>query len=101
MMHSDDTQERSQGFRSVHKSQRPSTTAASPDADDIIFIVCHFGDNDSQQPIIFWEDIQQAFENALYVRVGTQKVSFLRGQDHKHQRSLWYNKEASGPEAVN
>ncbi|KAG0274207.1 hypothetical protein BGZ95_010009 [Linnemannia exigua] len=79
----DDSQERLQGFRSAHKSQRPSTATTALELVGAIFIACQVGDYDSQLHFIFWEDIRQAFENALNVRVGTKMVLFLRGQDYR------------------
>ncbi|KAF9536582.1 hypothetical protein EC957_010368, partial [Mortierella hygrophila] len=72
-------QEPVQGFRSVHKSQPPaSTTAINPSK--VLYIDRH-DDSESQRSFVFWEDIQQGFEGALYVRHKAKMVSFLRGKD--------------------
>ncbi|KAF9147283.1 hypothetical protein BG015_011100 [Linnemannia schmuckeri] len=76
------TQEHVQGFRSVHKSEPPSTTSAPLDSANIIHIVCHT-DPDTNKDFILWEDIQQAFDDALFVRDKTKMISYVKGKDYK------------------
>ncbi|KAH7036132.1 hypothetical protein BKA57DRAFT_496917 [Linnemannia elongata] len=68
-----------QGFRAIHKTQRPSTFTHI-DPDDIIFIDCHTHP-DTNRDFILWEDIQQAFEEALFVRHKAKMLPFVKGTD--------------------
>ncbi|KAF8933945.1 hypothetical protein BGZ47_010580 [Haplosporangium gracile] len=76
------TQEPVQGFRSVHKSEPPSATSAPLDSPNITHIVCHT-DPDTNKDFILWEDIQQAFGEALFVRDKTKMLPFVKGKDLK------------------
>lgn len=76
------TQERVQGFRSVYKSEQHSTTSAPLDSTNITHIDC-CTDPDTNKDFIFWEDIQQAFDQALFVRNKTKMLPFVRGKDYR------------------
>ncbi|KAF9901214.1 hypothetical protein EC991_006413 [Linnemannia zychae] len=81
MLQPDTPDDNTQGFRSVHKSQKPSTIAVV-DPDDIIYIDCHTDPEDPRKVFILWEDIQQAFEGALFVRDSKAKMlPFIKGKD--------------------
>ncbi|KAG0372069.1 hypothetical protein BGX24_000785 [Mortierella sp. AD032] len=82
MIQADITQEHAQAFRSVHKSQKPSTTSAPLDSDDITLIDCH-ADPETHRAFILWEDIQQAFDEALLVRHKTKMLPFIKGPDYR------------------
>ncbi|KAK3820643.1 MAG: hypothetical protein J3R72DRAFT_479876 [Linnemannia gamsii] len=69
-----------QAFRPVHKNQKPSTTSASLDSDDVTFIDCHT-DPENHKDFILWVDIQQAFDEALLVTHKTKMLAFLKGPD--------------------
>ncbi|KAF9147285.1 hypothetical protein BG015_011102 [Linnemannia schmuckeri] len=76
----DATREHVQGFHSVHKSQQPSTTSIPLDSPDVIHIDC-YTDPNTNKDVILWEDIQQAFDDALCVRHKTKVLSFVKGED--------------------
>ncbi|KAG0274208.1 hypothetical protein BGZ95_010010, partial [Linnemannia exigua] len=82
MIQADITQEHVQAFRSVHKCQKPSTTSAPLDSDDITLIDCHT-DPETHKDFILWEDIQQAFDEALLVRHKTKMLPFVKGPDYR------------------
>ncbi|KAF9900244.1 hypothetical protein EC991_007697 [Linnemannia zychae] len=83
MQQPDTTSDNVQAFRSVHKSQKLSTIAVV-DPDDIIYIDCHTDPDNSQKCFILWEDIQQAFESALFVRDSKAKMlPFVKGMDYR------------------
>ncbi|KAF9131317.1 hypothetical protein BGX30_013140 [Mortierella sp. GBA39] len=81
MTQKDTTQEHVQGFRSVQKSEH-STTSVPLDSPNITHIDC-YTDPDTNKDFILWEDIQQAFDEALFVRNKTKMVPFVRGKDHR------------------
>ncbi|KAF9931309.1 hypothetical protein FBU30_010448 [Linnemannia zychae] len=68
-----------QAFRSVNKNIRPSDTVPVR-PDDIIYVDCHT-DPVSQKSVVLWEDILQAFNDALQIRHKTRVVPFLRDAD--------------------
>ncbi|KAG0373376.1 hypothetical protein BGX24_011774 [Mortierella sp. AD032] len=82
MLQADSTPEHVQAFRAVRKSQKPSTTSAPLDSDDVTLIDCHT-DPDTNKDFILWEDIQQVFDEALYIRNKTKLVAFLKGSDYQ------------------
>ncbi|KAK3820640.1 MAG: hypothetical protein J3R72DRAFT_529172 [Linnemannia gamsii] len=82
MIQADITQEHAQAFRSVHKSQKPSTTSAPLDSDGITLIDCHT-DPETHRAFILWEDIQQAFDEALLVRHKSKMLPFIKGPDYR------------------
>ncbi|KAK3817115.1 MAG: hypothetical protein JOS17DRAFT_820495 [Linnemannia elongata] len=80
MLQVDITQEHVQGFRSVHKSQPPSTISVPLNSPEVIHIDC-YTDPDTNKDYILWEDIQQAFNEAMSVRNRTKMVPFAKGKD--------------------
>ncbi|KAF9900242.1 hypothetical protein EC991_007695 [Linnemannia zychae] len=77
----DSSSENLQGFRAVHKSIPLSPTAAQ-DAQNITHIDCHTSP-DNEQDFVLWEDIQQAFEEALFVRHRSKMLTFMKGSDYR------------------
>ncbi|KAG9062202.1 hypothetical protein KI688_006534 [Linnemannia hyalina] len=69
-----------QGFRSVHESQPPSTTTVPLNSPKVVHIDC-YTDPDTNRDFILWEDIQQAFSEALSVRNRTKVLPFAKGKD--------------------
>ncbi|KAK3817129.1 MAG: hypothetical protein JOS17DRAFT_396037 [Linnemannia elongata] len=82
MQQADITQEHVLGFRSVHKRQSPSTTSVPLVSPEVVHIDC-YTDPDTNNDFVFWEDIQQAFNEALSVRNRTKMLLFLREVDYK------------------
>ncbi|KAG9062203.1 hypothetical protein KI688_006535 [Linnemannia hyalina] len=82
MTQKDTTQEHVQGFRSVQKSEPHSTTSVPFDSPNITHIDC-YTDPDTNKDFILWEDIQQAFDEAIFVRNKTRMLPFVRGKDHR------------------
>ncbi|KAG0065731.1 hypothetical protein BGZ89_007988 [Linnemannia elongata] len=76
------TQEHLQGFRSVHKSELPSSTSVPFDSPKITHIGC-YTDPDISMDFILWEDIQRVFDKALFVRNKTKIMSFVIGKDYR------------------
>ncbi|OAQ23601.1 HCP-like protein [Linnemannia elongata AG-77] len=60
----DTLQEHVQGFRSIHKSQPPSATSVPLNSPEVVHIG-YYTDPDTNKDFIFWEDIQQAFDEAF------------------------------------
>ncbi|KAF9101130.1 hypothetical protein BGX30_009481, partial [Mortierella sp. GBA39] len=68
-----------QALRSVDKSlPLNSITPASPDE---IFHVEIQIDPKTQKEVVLWEDIIQAFEDAVQVRHKSKVIPFLKGSD--------------------
>ncbi|KAF9079366.1 hypothetical protein BGX23_004250, partial [Mortierella sp. AD031] len=86
--------ERVQAVRSVCKSQVGISTVPSPG--DVIHIDCHI-DPATQKEIVLWDDIRQAFEDALHARHKSRVVPFLKGAD---LRPLEPRRIAAVPHAV-
>ncbi|KAF9541647.1 hypothetical protein EC957_002888 [Mortierella hygrophila] len=82
MTQKDTAQEHVQGFRSVQKSEPHSTTSVPLDSPNITHIDC-YTDPDTNKDFILWEDIQQAFDEALFVRNKTRMLPFVRGKDYR------------------
>ncbi|KAF9271596.1 hypothetical protein BGZ88_005885, partial [Linnemannia elongata] len=80
MLQADITQEHVQGFRSVHKSQPPSTISVPLNSPEVVHIDC-YTDPDTNKDFVLWEDIQQAFNEALYVRSRAKMLPFAKGKD--------------------
>ncbi|KAF9147289.1 hypothetical protein BG015_011106 [Linnemannia schmuckeri] len=74
-------EEHVQAFRSVHKSWKPSTITYV-DPDDIIHIEC-YTDPETHIDFILWDEIKQAFEEALFVRNKTKMLPYLKGSDYR------------------
>ncbi|KAF9309972.1 hypothetical protein BGZ91_007229, partial [Linnemannia elongata] len=81
MAQGDDPQEQVQAMRSVNKGVSPNSIP--PATLDEIYHVETLKDPDTQKEFIFWDDIVQAFDNAVQVRHKTRVVPFLRGTDHR------------------
>ena len=79
MLQADTPNYNTQGFHAIHKTQCPCT-ATHIDPDDINFIDCHTHP-DTSEDFVLWEDIQQAFEEALFVRQKAKMVPFVKGID--------------------
>lgn len=72
-------QEKVQAIRSVDKSISPnSVPLATPEE---IYHVETLVDPDTNKDVVLWDDILQAFENAVQVRHKTKVVPFLKGKD--------------------
>lgn len=80
MLQADITQEHVQGFRSVHKSQPPSTISVTLNSPEVVHIDC-YTDPDTNKDFVIWEDIQQAFNEALYIRNRAKMLPFAKGKD--------------------
>ncbi|KAF9541646.1 hypothetical protein EC957_002887 [Mortierella hygrophila] len=89
-------QEHVQGFRSVHKSQPPSTTTVPFNSPKVVHIDC-YTDPDTNRDFILWEDIQQAFSEALSVRNRTKVLPFAKGEG---LRALEPRRIAAVPDVV-
>ncbi|KAK3817142.1 MAG: hypothetical protein JOS17DRAFT_778530 [Linnemannia elongata] len=89
-------QDHVQGFRSVYKSELHPTTSVPLDSPNITHIDCST-DQDTNKDVIFWEDIQQAFDKALFVRNKTKMLPFVRGKDY---RILEPRRIAAAPDVV-
>lgn len=72
--------EQVQGFRSVNKGEPYPTISEPLDSPNITHINC-YTDPDTNKDVIFWEDIHQAFDEALFVRSNTNLLPFVRGKD--------------------
>lgn len=72
-------QELTQAIRSVKKHLSPSSIPP-PLSDEIFHVECH-PDPETQKNVVLWDDILQAFENAVQVRHLTKIVPFLKGED--------------------
>jgi hypothetical protein len=66
-----------QAVRPVHKNNLTPTISAA-----IAYVVIH-NDPSSGKNIILWDDVQQAFKDALHVRHGAIIIPFLKGADFK------------------
>ncbi|KAF9900247.1 hypothetical protein EC991_007700, partial [Linnemannia zychae] len=65
MLQPDTISDNVQAFRSVHESQKPSSTSAPLNSDDVTHINCY---NEAGNAIILWEDIQDVYQEALFVK---------------------------------
>lgn len=72
-------QELTQAFRSVDK-QLPPSSIPLPTLDDIFYVECHV-DPETQKPVVLWDDILQAFEDAVQVRHKAKIVPYLKTKD--------------------
>lgn len=79
MILQDKPQEHVQAIRSVDKSIRPN--AVTPATPDEIYYVDTHPDPETQKEIVLWDDILQAFDNAVQVRHRARVVPFLKGRD--------------------
>lgn len=76
------TQEHVQGFRSVYKSEPSSTISVPLDSPNITHINC-YTDPDTNKDFVLWEDIQQVFDKALFIRNKAKMLPFVRGRDYR------------------
>ncbi|KAG9061827.1 hypothetical protein KI688_006978 [Linnemannia hyalina] len=79
MLQGDSPQDLIQALRSVNRGIPPNSIP--PAIPDEIYHVDTQLDPDTQKAFIFWDDIIQAFDNAVQVRHKTRVVPFLRGED--------------------
>lgn len=86
MLHGDaPPQELTQAVRSVDKHLPPSSIPpAHPD--EIFYVECH-ADPKTNKDVVLWDDILQAFENAVQVRCKAKIVPFLKGEDFRMYES--------------
>ncbi|KAG9068837.1 hypothetical protein KI688_011123 [Linnemannia hyalina] len=71
-----------QAVRSVNKDQAPSSIAPTQ-PEDIFYVDCHT-DPQTQKPVVLWDDILQAFDNAVQIRDKARVVPFLKGDDFRN-----------------
>ncbi|KAF9147286.1 hypothetical protein BG015_011103 [Linnemannia schmuckeri] len=95
MLYDNTLQNHVQEFRAVHKSYKPSTLT-HVDPDDIIHINC-YTDPITHMSFILWSEIEQAFEEALFVRNKINLLPYLKGADY---RPLVPERIAAVPEVV-
>ncbi|KAG0281040.1 hypothetical protein BGZ95_007240 [Linnemannia exigua] len=77
----DDDQGHVQAMRSVHKSLPPNVIApATPE--EIFYVDCQT-DPETQRQFVLWDDIVQAFDNAVQVRNKARVMPFLKSVDFK------------------
>lgn len=72
-------QELIQAIRSVEKLLSPSSILP-PHPDEIFYVECQ-PDPETQKPVVLWDDILQAFDDAVQVRHKAKLVPFLKGKD--------------------
>ncbi|KAK3833168.1 MAG: hypothetical protein J3R72DRAFT_424951 [Linnemannia gamsii] len=72
-----------QAVRSVTKSNVGIFPTSSPTIPtDVVHIHCHL-DPDTQKEFVLWEDVLQAFDDALHIRDKTRVLPFLKGPDYR------------------
>ncbi|KAF9150500.1 hypothetical protein BG015_007706 [Linnemannia schmuckeri] len=83
MLQEDDphSQKNVQAVRSVNKNLPP--TFVLPARPDEIFHIDICVNPETKEEFVLWEDILQAFDNAVQVRERTRVVSFLKGPDYR------------------
>jgi hypothetical protein len=74
-------QEHVQGLRSINKHAL-LTSIAPQIADEIIYVDCHV-DPATQKEFVLWDDILQAFGDAVQVRHQSKVVPYLKGSDFR------------------
>lgn len=68
-----------QAVRAINKDLPPtSVTPARPE--EIYYIDTH-PDPETRKPVVLWDDILQAFDNAVQIRDKARLVPFLKGAD--------------------
>lgn len=80
MSQEDTSQKKVQALRSINKYPPPNSAPISPS--EIIHIETTF-DPDTQKEVVLWDEILQAFDNAVQVRHKTKVIPFLKGKDLK------------------
>ncbi|KAG0277046.1 hypothetical protein BGZ96_003033 [Linnemannia gamsii] len=76
-------EEQLQAVRSVNKSQ-PLSSLPPVNPDDVIYLEYHLHP-DIQKPFLLWDDVSQAFDDALHVRHKAKVLPFLKGEDYRMQ----------------
>lgn len=95
MLQGEDTpQELVQALRSVGKSL--PLNSITPATRDEIFHVEIQVDPKTQKEVVLWEDIVQAFENAVQVRHKSKVIPFLKGPNF-----ITYVYQVSSPDTMN
>ncbi|KAG0287707.1 hypothetical protein BGZ96_008391, partial [Linnemannia gamsii] len=81
MLQGDNPQESKlvQAVRPINKNL-PPTSVSPVRPEKIYYIDCHL-DPTTQKPVVLWDDILQAFVNAVQVRDKARMVRFLKGPD--------------------
>ncbi|KAG0287289.1 hypothetical protein BGZ96_008793 [Linnemannia gamsii] len=79
MIQRDNPQEQVQALRSVNKN--PLLDPAAPTRPSEIIHVETMVDPETQKEVVLWDDILQAFGNAIHVRHETKVVPFLKGKN--------------------
>ncbi|KAF9919023.1 hypothetical protein FBU30_011185 [Linnemannia zychae] len=67
-----------QAVRPIYKNSSSPTTAVP-----VSYIVVHHDDS-SNRNIVLWDDVLQAFKDALHIRHGAVIIPFLKGSDFKN-----------------
>jgi TPR repeat protein len=81
-------QEHVQALRAVSK-HLPPTLIAPAKAEEIFYVECQV-EPSTQQDVVLWDDILQAFEGAVHVRHQAKVVPFLKGLDFRPYVQLWH-----------
>ncbi|OAQ25699.1 HCP-like protein [Linnemannia elongata AG-77] len=81
-MHQDSSSSHSpvQAIRSVARTHPPTTSTTPTNSDHVFYIECH-KDPVTNKDVVLWNDILQAFEDALHVRHQAMIVPFVKGSD--------------------
>ncbi|KAF9082000.1 hypothetical protein BGX23_000203 [Mortierella sp. AD031] len=67
-----------QGVRSLSKNNLDSPIPVAPAT--VVYIDCRT-DRATKQQVVLWDDIKQAFDDALHIRYLSRVIPFLRGED--------------------
>lgn len=81
-MHQDSSSSHSivQAIRSVPRTHPPTTSTTPTTPDHVFYIECH-KDPVTNKDVVLWDDILQAFEDALHVQHQARVVPFDKGSD--------------------
>ncbi|KAF9290619.1 hypothetical protein BGZ88_007249 [Linnemannia elongata] len=69
-----------QAIRSVARTYPPTTSTTPTNSDHVFYIECH-KDPVTNKDVVLWDDILQAFEDALHVRHQAMIIPFVKGSD--------------------
>lgn len=83
MLHRNPPEEQLQAVRSVNQSQ-PLSSLDPSNPDDVIYLEYHLHP-DTHKPFLLWDDVLQAFEDALHIRHKAKVLPFLKGEDYRMQ----------------
>lgn len=72
-------QQQVQAVRAVNKDLPP--TSVTPARPEEVYYVDTHPDPETQKPVVLWDDIHQAFDNAVQIRDRARVVPFLKGAD--------------------